>query len=61
MTVNRDPRFRKSTRSQGDSGCVEIARPLSLFRVRDSKNVDGPVLSVDELQGITFLDFVKKG
>ncbi len=35
-------RFRKSSRSGGQSNCVEIAQTLR--HVRDSKNPDGPLL-----------------
>jgi hypothetical protein len=31
-----------------------------LFRVRDSKNTDGPALSFDEPQGLAFLALVKQ-
>jgi hypothetical protein len=36
-------RWRKSSYSSNAANCVEIAR-LSQVLVRDSKNVDGPVL-----------------
>lgn len=38
-------RFRKSSRSGGQSTCVEVAQTLR--HVRDSKNPDGPVLHAD--------------
>ena len=38
-------RWRKASRSQNTSNCVEIAH--SLDRLRDSKNTTGPVLRVD--------------
>lgn len=40
--------WRKSTRSGGNGGdCVEVARNLpGVVAVRDSKNPDGPVLTV---------------
>jgi hypothetical protein len=37
--------WRKSSFSDLGNGCVEVARTLGA--VRDSKNPDGPVLSVD--------------
>jgi hypothetical protein len=38
-------RWRKASRSQNTSNCVELAHTLD--RVRDSKNVAGPVLRAD--------------
>jgi uncharacterized protein DUF397 len=44
--MQREPlRFKKSSRSGGQSECVEIAHTLS--HVRDSKHPDGAVLRVD--------------
>ena len=49
--------WRKSSRSNTDSACVELANTLDA--VRDSKNPDGPVLPV---AGLTkFLSDVKLG
>jgi hypothetical protein len=48
--------WRKSTFSGGqNSSCVEIARADLLFGVRDSKNVDGPVLALTATQGQSLL------
>jgi hypothetical protein len=44
-TTDRRDGWRKSSFSDQGNGCVEIAR--SLGAVRDSKNPDGPMLSVD--------------
>jgi hypothetical protein len=37
-------RFRKSSRSEGNGHCVELALPGPGTAVRDSKNSTGPVL-----------------
>ncbi|GAA4701423.1 DUF397 domain-containing protein [Phytohabitans rumicis] len=36
--------WRKSTRSQDNGGCVEVAKLLNGVAVRDSKDPDGPTL-----------------
>jgi hypothetical protein len=46
MTMS--PRWRKSSRSQNTSTCVEIAHTLD--QIRDSKNADGPTLNVNARQ-----------
>jgi hypothetical protein len=38
-------RFKKSSRSGGQSNCVEVAQTLR--HVRDSKDPEGPLLRVD--------------
>ena len=53
--------FRKSSFSGGQNGsCVEIAHRTTGFGIRDSKNVPGPVLTLDESQGVAFLAAVKR-
>ena len=58
--ANHTATFRKSTFSDGDNGCVEVARPVASLQVRDSKNTDGPVLSFAEPRGLLFLGWVKR-
>lgn len=53
--------FRKSSFSGGENGsCVEVGRAETLFGIRDSKNVIGPVLTLGESQGRAFLTAVKQ-
>ncbi|MDQ3790856.1 MAG: DUF397 domain-containing protein [Actinomycetota bacterium] len=57
----REPEFRKSSFSGANGGnCVEIAHRTTAFAIRDSKNVPGPVLTLDESQGVAFLAAVKR-
>ncbi|WP_071812528.1 DUF397 domain-containing protein [Lentzea guizhouensis] len=49
MTTEEFGQWRKSTRTQGDNNCVELAHslpsaPARTVGVRDSKNRTGPVL-----------------
>jgi hypothetical protein len=39
------PRWRKASRSQNTTDCVELAHTLD--RLRDSKNAAGPTLRID--------------
>ena len=51
------PRWHKSSYSgNGGSDCVEVARNLpSVVAVRDSKNPDGPVLTVSADEWAAFI------
>jgi hypothetical protein len=55
--------WRKSSRS-GDNGgnCVEVARNLhGIVAVRDSKNLNGPVLTIEPTGWQDFIAGVKAG
>jgi hypothetical protein len=57
----REPEFRKSSFSGANGGnCVEIAHSAAAFAIRDSKNVPGPVLTLDESRGVAFIEAVKR-
>ncbi len=54
--------WRKSTRSQGENGCVEVAAVPGLTGVRDSKlGASSPVLSMTDTSFRAFLADVKTG
>ena len=47
MTDFTDANWRKSVRSQNNGACVEVARVGDVIGIRDSKNPNGPTLTVD--------------
>jgi hypothetical protein len=51
--------WRKSTRSAGDGECVEVARSQSYVFIRDSKNREGPALTVNATMWKQFILSVK--
>ncbi|PWU48061.1 DUF397 domain-containing protein [Micromonospora globispora] len=61
MTDLTGARWRKGTRSGGNGGnCVEVADNLTgIIAVRDSKDVEGPVLCFEEHTWALFIGAVK--
>ncbi len=53
--------WRKSTKSQDNGGCVEVADLGNSIAIRDSKQPDGPVLVFTAHVWDCFLDGVAKG
>jgi hypothetical protein len=54
-------RWRKSTRSQGNGACVEVADLAETIAVRDSKNPESGALTFDRSAWATFVQDVKAG
>jgi hypothetical protein len=53
--------WRKATRSNSDSNCVEIARTQPGYLIRDSKNPSGPRLAVDPDSWAVLMSDIKNG
>jgi hypothetical protein len=53
--------FRKSSFSDPDAGCVEVAVSGGLLRVRDSKDPDGPQLAFTPHEWDAFVRGVRAG
>ncbi len=53
--------WRKSTRSNGQGQCVEVAETYDRVAVRDSKDPDGPVLVFTPVEWRAFIEGAKAG
>ncbi|HEY3734780.1 MAG TPA: DUF397 domain-containing protein [Streptosporangiaceae bacterium] len=53
--------WRKSTRSSGNGECVEIATSAETVAIRDSKDPDGPKLTITRPAWAAFIHRVKDG
>ena len=53
--------WRKSTRSGAAGHCVEVAKVPAAVLVRDSKDVDGPVLSFAATEWTGFVAGIRSG
>lgn len=61
MSGQFDGRWRKSSRSQGASACVEVAVTFAAVGVRDTKDRDGGTLVVKPTAWAAFTEQIKGG
>jgi hypothetical protein len=53
--------WRKATKSNGASNCVEVRRNEEAIQVRDSKDPHGPILSFTSEEWTAFLNGAAEG
>lgn len=54
--------WKKSTKSQGNSNCVELAEiGKNVVAIRDSKNKNGPALTFSRTDTADFISYIKSG
>ena len=61
MTDFSDAIWRKSTKTQQNGQCVEVARVADAIGIRDSKDPTGPILVFTRDEFAAFLDGAMKG
>ncbi|WP_182547004.1 DUF397 domain-containing protein [Halosaccharopolyspora lacisalsi] len=61
MHALQEATFYKSSYSDHQGSCVEVALESGAFGLRDSKLTDSPVLAVSTHHGRAFVEAVKQG
>ena len=61
MTTSLRPSWRKSSYSNSNSNCVEVAGQLGTVAVRDTKDAHGPALAFSQRGWRAFMRRVKNG
>jgi hypothetical protein len=59
--TNLNETWRKGTRSDGDSACVEVRKVGGMVEVRDTKDRTGSVLKFTEREWVAFTGGVMDG
>jgi uncharacterized protein DUF397 len=61
IVIHSELQWRKSSYSSAQGGeCVEVAGLSERIAIRDSKNPDGPLLTIDTLTFAKFLKTIKR-